>query len=128
MELLNKQPAPEDKPLVLKTRVVNDRKIVYTECEIEWQGKKEVVLVKKLSFGEMLDLNQASAKMSYEGGQPRFTLDQKAMSEYSLLKGILEAPFTVNKESIRELDNETGQFLLTVFNRLNAPSDKKKED
>jgi hypothetical protein len=110
----------------IKTTDVNGRKTTFAELEIDWNGKKEIIRLKKLSFGEMLDLNQTSAKMSMVGGVAKFDLDQKAMSENSLLKSIIFAPFPINNQSIRDLDNELGQELLTVFNDLNTPSATKK--
>ena len=111
----------------LKTSEVAGKKITYAEHRIEWNGKKESVWIKKLSFGEMLDLNQASAKMTMIGGVPKFDLDQTAMSTNCLLKSIVAAPFPVTMEGIRNLDNELGQELVSTFNIVNTPSDKKKD-
>jgi hypothetical protein len=111
----------------VKTMDSGGRKIVYTELVTEWEGKEEPIKIKKLSFGEMLDLNQMSAKMSMVGGIAKFDLDQKVMSENCLLKSIILAPFPINIQSIRDLPNELGQELVSLFNELNTPTDKKKE-
>ena len=111
----------------LKTKMLNDKKITYTEVEISWEGKKEAVQVKKLSFGEMLDLLQISTKMNIVSGQTNFQLDQQAMSVNCLLKSVVLAPFPITAVGVRDLDNELGQYLCTVFSELNTPNDKKKE-
>jgi len=111
----------------IKTMDSGGKKISYTELEIDWEGKEEIIRIKKLSFGEMLDLNQMSAKMSMVGGIAKFDLDQKIMSENCLLKSIIAAPFILNIQSIRDLSNELGQELVALFNELNTPTDKKKE-
>jgi hypothetical protein len=111
----------------LKKTVVNEREVWFVETEIDWKGKKEPVRIKKLSFGEMLDLNQSSVKMVYSGKTPSFDLNQSAMSINSLLKSIILAPFPVTAQAIRDLDNDIGQFLVGVFNEVNTPSETKKE-
>ena len=111
----------------VKSMVVNGRKVKYTEVNIEWDGKESLVRMKKLSFGEMLDLNQLSAKVNYGGTGAQITFDARSMSENCLLKGIMEAPFPVNMQTIRDLDKEIGEYLVTVFNELNSPAPAKKE-
>ncbi len=110
-----------------KSLVINGRKVRFAEVEIDWENKKSPVRIKKLSFGEMLDLNQLSAKVNYGGAGAQIIFDARAMSENCLLKGIIEAPFPVNLQSIRDLDKETGEYLVTVFNELNSPAPAKKE-
>ena len=115
------------KPREIKTMDSGNLKVSYSELEVDWNGKKEVIRVKKLTFGEMLDLNQMSAKMSMVGGQAKFDLDQRVMSENCLLKSIIHAPFPLTLQSIRDLPNDLGQELLALFNELNSPSEKKNE-
>jgi len=96
--------------------------------EISWNGQVGNVKMKKLNFGENLDLRNECMKLTVLGGQEKIELDQKKMSEQSLLRSIVEAPFQINLESIRSLEPEDGEKLLSAFNELNNPSIKKKEN
>jgi hypothetical protein len=111
----------------VKTTTINDKKVSYVEVTIDWEGKPEPVRMKRLRFGEMLELNHMSAKLIYTAGMQKVEFDQKTMSEQSLFKSVILAPFPMTLQGIRDLDNETGQKLFEVFNELNSPSDKKKE-
>ena len=111
-----------------KTILLSGKKVVYTDVDIDWDGRKEVVRIKKLSFGEMLDLNQVSTKMSYASGQTQMSFDAKALSQECLLRSIIEAPFPVTLQGIRDLDKELGEKLVMTFNELNAPSEAKKDN
>ena len=107
---------------------IEGKKRSVTFVEINWNNKKEKVKMKKLNFGENLDLRNECMKLTVLGGQEKIELDQKKMSEQSLLRSIVEAPFTIDLESIRSLEPEDGEKLLSTFNELNNPPIKKKEN
>lgn len=95
------------------------------DVEIEWKGEKKIVRIKRLSFGDMNELREKASDVKMIGGQPVVKLSQKILMEQSLVKGIVDAPFTVDITSIQALDNETGTKLYGEFVELNRLDEKK---
>jgi len=95
------------------------------EIEIEWNGKKAIVRMKRLTFGELNQIQDLSADIKFFNGQPQVSLKQSVMREQSLLKAIVEAPFPISLEEIRKLDYAIGNLLFEEFSTLNSQEEKK---
>jgi len=106
----------------------NGKNVRFTDVPIDYNGKQEIVRLKKISFGENLDIRQKCSKISVLGGQERIEIDQQKLSEECLLKSIIKAPFQVTLAEIRDLEMEVGEKLLEVYRELNSFDSKKKEN
>jgi len=105
----------------------NGKNIRFVDVAIEYDGQEQNVRMKKLSFGENLDLRQKVSKITVLGGQEKIELDQQKLSEECLLKSIIKAPFKIDLNGIRDLDMEVGERLLEVYREINTFTLKKKE-
>lgn len=106
----------------------NGKNVRFTDVSINFNGKEDIVRIKKISFGDNLDIRQKCSKISIIGGQERIEVDQQKLSEECLLKSIIKAPFQVTLQEIRDLDMETGERLLEVYREINTFDTKKKEN
>jgi len=97
------------------------------EIEIDWKGEKAKVIIKRLSFGERNDLIDQFMKMRLVGSQTVTEISYKEMIELALLKSIKSAPFTIDREGIRNLDPEVGDQIYAEVDALNRLSQIKKE-
>jgi len=97
------------------------------EVEIDWNGKKELVRLRRLTFGEINQLTEDSTDIRVSNGQPVMKISQKVMRENGLLKSIVEAPFTICLSEIQNLDFEIGTKLFQAFEELNSQESKKKD-
>jgi hypothetical protein len=93
--------------------------------EIEYNGSKANIVMKRLTFGEMNQLTEEATDVKVVAGQPIVKVSQKALKELGLLKSIIEAPFTIDLKNIQELDSEIGNLLFEEFTNLNEQSVKK---
>ena len=105
----------------------NGKNVRFTDVSIDFNGKEEIVRIKKITFGENLDIRQKCSKISVVGGQERIEIDQQKLSEECLLTSIIQAPFKIVLQDIRDLDMEVGEQLLVVYRELNSFDSKKKE-
>lgn len=97
------------------------------DIEIDFNGKKEVVTIKKMTFGEKNDLMQQAIPTKVLGGQVMAELKHGTLKELSLLKAITKAPFTISMGEIRNLDPEVGEKLYQAIDKLNSVTPQKKE-
>jgi len=95
--------------------------------KIDWNGKDADVVMRRLSFGERNRLLASVTNISVLGGQQKVEVNQVALMENSLLKGIKSAPFEVNSLAIQNLDADIGNLLYHEFNTLNNLTPEKKD-
>ena len=112
----------------LKTGTYKGKNIRFVEVPIDFNGKEEIVRIKKLTFGENLSLRQAVSKITVLGGQEKIEVDQQKLSEECLLKSITQAPFEINVANIRDLEMDIGEMLLEVYREVNTFASKKKDN
>lgn len=97
------------------------------DIEITFNGEKKIVKMKRLTFGEMNQLTEEATDVKVINGSPMIKVSQKALKEIGLLKAIVEAPFTIDMNSIQGLDADTGNLLFEEFSEMNQQSSKKKD-
>lgn len=97
------------------------------DIEIEWNGKQEIVTLKRLTFGELNQVNEQSMEIKVVSGQPIVRVNQTAIKEIGLLKSITKAPFTIDINNIRDLDSAVGNMLFEEYTALNDQTPKKKD-
>jgi hypothetical protein len=94
--------------------------------EIDWQGAKAKVTLKRLTFGEYNQLQEEAVDIRIVNGQPLVKVNNSKLTELALLKSIIEAPFTIDISNIRALDPTIGNQLFGEWTELNSADYKKK--
>lgn len=105
--------------------IIVERTMIKKTIEITYNELKSNVVIKRLSFGEMNQVNEDSTDVKVINGQPIIKISQKALKEQGLLRSIIEAPFTIDLKNIQDLDSETGNLLFEEFSELNQQDLKK---
>ena len=112
----------------ISSEIINGKPRTIAKLKVQFNGKEETVKLKKLNFGEFNEVQRASMKVTMIGTTPKLDLDSVAMNENAILRSIVDAPFVVSIQEIRELEKDVAEEILAVVNELNNPTDKKKED
>jgi len=99
--------------------------MITKDVEIEFNGKKETVKLKRLGFGEKNQLQEEATDIKVIGGQPVVKVSTSKLKELALLKSIVSAPFPITIQAIKELEQEVGDFLFEEYDALNKPKDAK---
>lgn len=95
------------------------------EVEIEWNGVKGVVKLRELTFGEYIDIMRKYSKNRVVNGVVSAEIDVWGMKMEMVLKSIVEAPFEVNMQNLRNLSTKYAQILMEVVDELNSfPSEE----
>jgi len=87
------------------------------EVEIDYNGKKEKVVLKSLSWGENNECVRQGIKVNADGTTK---LDFVLQQEHKLLKSIEKAPFEVTLENLRGLDAKDGDIIFNAMMKLNT--------
>lgn len=107
------------------------KKVKVREVPIEWEGKQEIVLIKKLTFGERAEYSEKFINVHIQGEYESVNVSLKSMQMQALVLGIHKAPFPIDEEYFQhELDGEVGETIykaIDEYNKLN-PATKKKLD
>ena len=92
--------------------------------EIDYNGKKENVTLKRLNFGEDNRIKSKATKITASVGMaPKVEIDQTALKEEGLRIAITEAPWTIGDvRPIQELDVEDANKLWEAYEELNNQS------
>lgn len=106
-------------------RKLNGRTRTIGTFEIEWDGKMELVELLSLSFGEDLRIRNKCTKVQMSTGTPNVTVDQEKMTIMNLKTSLIKAPFEITEDNIFNLDKNVATVILTAFNELNTPQEKK---
>lgn len=97
------------------------------EISIDWEGRKEVVVIRKLTYGDILDLREESMDMKFIGTIPQIKFNSGKYELLSIHKSLMKAPFKIEVESIRSLPKETGELLAKEVTEFSNLGEKKKE-
>jgi len=89
------------------------------EVEIDYNGKKEIVVMRTLSWGENNECVRTGMKTNPDGTTK---LDFVLQQEHKLLKSIEKAPFEVTLENLRDLSAMDGDKLFNGMMKLNQVS------
>ena len=86
------------------------------EIEIDYKGKKEMVVLRTLSWGENNECVRKGVITKSDGSKD---FDFIIQQENKLLKSIEKAPFDLTIESLRKLPSNIGDKLFTEMMKLN---------
>jgi len=96
---------------------------------IEWEDKPETITIKRLSFGERLELRKKCRKIVTRGGTTQAEIDEKRLAIESFKIGIANAPFDHTNESvILKLDGALAEKLEAEIEKFNRLDEGKKNE
>ena len=107
------------------------RKIKVKRINIEWEGKEEEVLIKRMCFGERAEFTEKFLKINITANNAQPSINMKEMQIETVLMGLQKAPFPITRDYIEyELEGDIGEKLhkeIDKFNKL-TPTIKKNSD
>ena len=93
---------------------------------IVYNGAESKVTIKKLTFGELNEIQNQAIPIKIVGKNTQVSIDQKILKEMSLSKSLVNAPFTIDIPTIRNIDSQLGEMLWKEVNEFNNIQDQKK--
>jgi len=96
------------------------------EISIDWEGRKEVVVIRKLTYGDVLDLREEAMDLKFIGMMPQVKFNSSKYELLSIHKSVMKAPFKIEVEAIRQLPKEIGELLAKEVTEFSNLSEKKK--
>lgn len=103
------------------------RKTRVREIEIDWEGKKEKVVIKKLTYGERAEYVEKFMNV----GMHNVDISIAAMQVQAIIASTHTAPFPINEDYVRyELDGDVGEIVydaIESFNKLNSDTTKNSD-
>jgi len=96
------------------------------EYDLEYGGKVEKFVFRRMSFGEKNRLIEESTDIKVVQGQQIIRVSLTKLVEGSILKTLIKAPFPVNPEVIQGLDPDFGEKLSEIVGEINNLNEKKK--
>ena len=89
------------------------------EVEIDWEGKKAKVLLRKLSYGDRNECLRKATKINpmTQSGE----LDPYTFNENRLLKAVKSGPWgaVLTLETVKQFEPEVGDYLVSEIDKLN---------
>ena len=106
-----------------------DRDVLTREIPVIYKGKDEIVVIKKLSFGEMNKIEDALIKVKVLPNKQTQTDVQSAKVDIMMLvQSVHEAPFNNSPDFYEnECPYELGKKLLNECKAFNKMSEEKKD-
>lgn len=96
------------------------------EVKLQYAGKEEIFIIKKLTFGEKNRLREEVTDVKVLNGQQLVKIDTTKLIENSIFKSLVKAPFPITLQNIQDLDAELGEQLLDAVQEYNNLDEKKK--
>lgn len=84
--------------------------------------KKPYVVIKKLTFGEISDMQDEVLNVQMIGRELRATPRVGIMRLVYLHKGIVEAPFPLTREDLRNIPPSLADYIYDELDKFNTPS------
>ena len=129
--------APKEQPKQYKEETIEiikgkkPRKVRVRIIPIEWEGKKEEVVIKKMSFGERAQYGEKFVNVQIKGEFQDISISIAQMQIQAILAATHKAPFPITEDYVtHELDCDIGELIhkeIDKFNKL-TPTVKKKFD
>jgi hypothetical protein len=91
------------------------------EVPIKYNDNDEVVVVKKLSWGERNQvIEETIGKVRILGGEiPQMEIDQTRWRNSLFLKSVVKAPFDISIATLNDLDTDVADPIFKVVMELN---------
>lgn len=132
-EIQTEQQAVQEVPDEVKTVKLSvggkERDVRVLEFEVDWEGKKEIVQVKKMSYGDRALHAERYIKIEVLGEAQRTTVDIRAMQIHAICIATVKAPFPISEDYVTyELDGDLGALIYQKIDKFNKLGDAKKKD
>lgn len=98
------------------------------EIQIEWEGSKDTIVIKKLSDGEMADIRRQTNIVTTAGKSTQVKSDVETFRHLLMLKAIVKAPFKIGIEEVRRLPCKFAEKLFAIIYDFNELGEEKKAD
>ena len=99
------------------------------ELDIEWEDRKEKVIIRKLDYGEDGDITSQSLQTKYIGTMPQVTMDTVKFRQLYLWKSLMKAPFKFDTfNDILRLPKKLAKILEKEIINFNELEEEKKEN
>lgn len=91
------------------------------EVSIKYNEKDEIVVVKKLSWGERNKvIEDTIGKVKVLGGElPQMEIDQTRWRNSLFLHSVVKAPFNIDQATLDAMDTDVADAIFTVVMELN---------
>lgn len=96
------------------------------EIEIEWNGKKEKVVIRKLGFAERNTFMEKFTETKLIGDSAQVFIHPFKMKTLALQTCVVEAPFKTDIASLESLDPDVGDKIYEEIEKFNKLSQTKK--
>jgi hypothetical protein len=97
------------------------------EVPIQWDGREEKVVIKKLRFGEKMDLDQESSDVRMVGTVKQAIVKPGTYALLAVLKSLVTAPFKIDIQSVRDLPDDIGFKIYEEVEKFSNLSNEKKD-
>lgn len=95
------------------------------EIPIMWKGRKETVVIKKLTFGEKGDIRDQSVETRLIGNIMQGTIHMAKFQQLAVWKSLVKAPFEISLKGVRNL-YELGDLLYEEVEKFSKMTESKK--
>jgi hypothetical protein len=91
------------------------------EVKVVYNDKEEIVVIKKLSWGERNQvIEDTVGKIKVLGGEiPQMEIDQTKWRTSLFLKSVVQAPFPITKEALDALDTDVADPIFAKVMEMN---------
>ena len=96
------------------------------DIEVEIDGKKEKITIKRFGWGELNKLYDEVTETKIVDGRTVANVNVFKLQNLALLKGIVKAPFPITQESIDSLDPKAGEEIFKRIDEFNLLTGQKK--
>lgn len=90
----------------------------------EYPDKSHVVILRKLTFGDYVDLQDKIADIKIIGTQQIVNPKLGQAKFLMLLKSIKKAPFDITEDGVMSIPYDLGEFLFEKIDEMNSVSPK----
>jgi len=104
-----------------KNRIVEQTK----KIPLLVNGKEIMITIRKLTTGVRNKIRSECTKTTILGGQPQVKIDESEIQEKILVKAIVEAPFEIDLDTIKNIPCEVMDYIFEEYSKFAEPSQKK---
>lgn len=98
------------------------------ELKIQYNGKEEVVVIKKMGFAEKNTFMEKFVVTEQVGTVMKVIMHPFEMRTHALQTCIKSGPFPLDIDGLNTLDDATGDYLFKEIDKFNKLTNKKKEN
>lgn len=104
-----------------KNRIIEQTK----KIPLSVNGKEVMVTIRKLNTGVRNKIRSDCTKTTILAGQPQVKIDESEIQEKILVKAIIEAPFDISIDTIKQLPSEVSDYIFEEYSEFAEPTLKK---